>query len=108
MEDGVFGSSCLTSLESGVAVLLIGVCADFGVEVAVGLADLMGVFTVFSLLSVVPVGFFLVLVLLDGVALVLDGVALVLDGVAMVLEGVECVVFFTGVVSVFTFGLLVA
>ena len=93
-ETGVFGSSCLTDLESGVAALLLGVCADFGVEVAVGLADLMGVFTVFSLLSVVAVGFFLVLVLLDGVTLVL--------------EGVELAVFFAGVVSIFTFDLLAA
>ena len=94
VEAGVFDSSCFTGLESGVAVLLLGVCADFGVEVAVGLADLTGVFTVFSLLSVVPGVFFLVLVLVDGVALVL--------------EGVELDDFFAGVVSLFTFVLFTA
>ena len=91
---GVLVSSCFVVLQSATVGVLLGVCADLGVEVAVGLADFMGVLTVFSLLSVAPPDFFFAL-------------ELVALGGAGTLEGVViCDVFFEGVVSVLGFALL--
>ena len=89
VEAGVFGSSGFADFGSGVTALLFGVCADFGVDVAFGLADFTGVFTVFSLLSAAV--FFLDAALTEGVAPVFDN-----TGPA---------VFFTGVASLFAFAL---
>lgn len=95
MDPGLLtSSSCLVVLESDLAGVLFGVEAAFGVEVAVGLMDLLGVFfTVFSLLSPVPGVFFLAL------ALTLVDAAVTLFG------GVVFAVFLAAGDSVFAFPL---